>query len=162
MIRRPPRSTLFPYTTLFRSMTSSLERTGATTPALPSSVAQSELANVGPQLVRGLQLQAHAGGGDMKMTLTPEHLGEVTIEVQVRHDRVSATLTAGTPEVRQWIAAHQADLKNSLASVGLSLDDLVVKDEGGGGRQDARDDGRQPQSRRREPEQDETQFEVLV
>src|SRR3712207_8976755 len=28
MIRRPPRSTLFPYTTLFRSMTSAIARTG--------------------------------------------------------------------------------------------------------------------------------------
>jgi flagellar hook-length control protein FliK len=146
------------------AMTSSLERTSSAAPALPTAVTQSDLANVGPQLVRGLQLQATAGGGDMKMTLTPDHLGSITIEVQVRHDRVSATLTAETPEVRQWIAAHQADLKNSLASVGLSLEDLVVKDEGGGGRQDARDDEQQPPSGRRPraPDQDEAQFEVLV
>ena len=145
------------------AMTSSLERTGSAPPTLPSSATQSELANVGPQLVRGLQLQAHAGGGDMKMTLTPEHLGEVTLEVQVRHDRVSATLTAETPEVRQWIAAHQDDLKNSLAGIGLSLDELVVKDEGGGGRQDAPGDKPQSQPRRQPaPEHDEPQFEVLA
>src|SRR6478609_11609830 len=32
MIRRPPRSTLFPYTTLFRSRTSTARRTSPTTP----------------------------------------------------------------------------------------------------------------------------------
>src|SRR2546421_4899097 len=30
MIRRPPRSTLFPYTTLFRSLAEEIERLGAT------------------------------------------------------------------------------------------------------------------------------------
>src|SRR2546427_5872862 len=38
MIRRPPRSTLFPYTTLFRSRRPSTYSTGTTTPA--SSVAR--------------------------------------------------------------------------------------------------------------------------
>src|SRR5438309_8299215 len=33
MIRRPPRSTLFPYTTLFRSRRRATTRTGGTTPA---------------------------------------------------------------------------------------------------------------------------------
>jgi len=90
--------------------------------------------------------------------------GEVTIEVQVRHDRVTATLTAETSEVRQWISTHQADLKSSLASIGLSLEELVVKDDGGGGRQDAPGDKPQSQPRRRQPasEHDQAQFEVLV
>src|SRR3989454_12013052 len=35
MIRRPPRSTLFPYTTLFRSLVSSLAAGGPTTPGQP-------------------------------------------------------------------------------------------------------------------------------
>src|SRR3712207_8492319 len=36
MIRRPPRSTLFPYTTLFRSSASSSTKSGTATPAIAS------------------------------------------------------------------------------------------------------------------------------
>src|SRR3712207_7991783 len=35
MIRRPPRSTLFPYTTLFRSLRSTAEENSATSPDAP-------------------------------------------------------------------------------------------------------------------------------
>src|SRR5437764_4507764 len=41
MIRRPPRSTLFPYTTLFRSMTSSTSDSGADAPAVIPTTAAS-------------------------------------------------------------------------------------------------------------------------
>jgi flagellar hook-length control protein FliK len=145
------------------AFTSSLDRTGSVAQTLPPSAPQAEFATVGPQLVRGVQFQVNAGGGELKLTLSPEHLGKVTIEVLVNHDRVSATMTAETPQVRQWIAAHQDDLKASLASLGLSLDDLTVKDEGGGG-QNGREAEEQPQSgrRRRGPEKTEAQFEVLV
>src|SRR2546422_4485393 len=37
MIRRPPRSTLFPYTTLFRSISSEMNRISREGPAPPSS-----------------------------------------------------------------------------------------------------------------------------
>src|SRR2546422_10125919 len=45
MIRRPPRSTLFPYTTLFRSRTGRLRRTSTFTQSVAASVQASELAN---------------------------------------------------------------------------------------------------------------------
>src|SRR2546422_6058080 len=45
MIRRPPRSTLFPYTTLFRSMHLLASRTRATLP-LPSQITRSLHAHV--------------------------------------------------------------------------------------------------------------------
>src|SRR5256886_9091117 len=40
MIRRPPRSTLFPYTTLFRSSSSSASRTQTTSPIARPMVSQ--------------------------------------------------------------------------------------------------------------------------
>src|SRR5256885_6136383 len=49
MIRRPPRSTLFPYTTLFRSETRNLGRQMGTTPA-------------GGCIGRALRRVRHAGG----------------------------------------------------------------------------------------------------
>ena len=147
------------------ALPSSLDRIGPTAASLPPSAPAAEFASVGPQLIKGLQFQVNAGGGEMKMTLSPEHLGSVTIDVQVNRDHVSATLTAETPEVRQWITAHQDDLKNSLAAAGLSLDDLVVKDEGGGGHRQEQAEDSSPRQRRphpHAPEGVEPRFEVLV
>jgi flagellar hook-length control protein FliK len=133
------------------------------TPALPPSFASSDLSSVGTQIVKGLQLQVTAGGGDMRLTLTPEHLGTVSIEVRVEHDRVKATLMADTPAVRQWIATHQDDLRQSLTAAGLTLDDLVVKEDGRQSQQEAQDDRpATPQKRRSSRPDSEQLFEVVV
>src|SRR3712207_7187642 len=67
MIRRPPRSTLFPYTTLFRSLVPSfrrrLDRPGGRVGG--HRVAGARLP-AGPPRVRGAALQP--GGGDRKST----------------------------------------------------------------------------------------------
>src|SRR3989454_6137935 len=63
MIRRPPRSTLFPYTTLFRSPTSTPSRSAS------SSMGRLEIAEVAEG-----DAQRH-GGGDRKSTrLNSSHL----------------------------------------------------------------------------------------
>src|SRR2546427_13194692 len=64
MIRRPPRSTLFPYTTLFRSLRTVDRLMGATTPFLPDAngngrVDQDEIVTVPRSLLsKGLVAQA--------------------------------------------------------------------------------------------------------
>src|SRR3712207_7434062 len=55
MIRRPPRSTLFPYTTLFRSGSSWSPRRPASTPS-PARAAPKSLAPRRPTLQRALRL----------------------------------------------------------------------------------------------------------
>src|SRR5258707_10276668 len=68
MIRRPPRSTLFPYTTLFRSRNESARR------YLPAAVAQSGPADVhaaahrGADQIRGQRLPRHQDHLDRKST----------------------------------------------------------------------------------------------
>jgi flagellar hook-length control protein FliK len=108
-------------------------------------------------------MQMNAGGGEMKLTLTPEHLGEVTIQVKVTERHVTATLASDTPEVRQWMTAHQDDLRRGLTGLGLTLDEVVVKDDG------RREEQRQPtHDRPRRPRRNaesmdsEKAFEVLV
>src|SRR3712207_6880224 len=74
MIRRPPRSTLFPYTTLFRSRPDAARR------ILPGqALGQRECLGVGDAAVL-IALQAHA--------LAPRHLG------QLRQDRKSTRLNS--------------------------------------------------------------------
>jgi flagellar hook-length control protein FliK len=151
-----PASMVFPSQAGFATALD-LASVGASTPSFSSHVLQT----VGPQAVRGLQLQVAAGGGDMTLTLTPEHLGTVTIEVKVDQQRVVATLTSDTPAVRGWMAAHEQDLKSGLADLGLTLDELVVRED------DSRQDQQREQGapeRRRKPKDEESAvaFEVLV
>jgi hypothetical protein len=113
---------------------------------------------VGPQIVRAVQMQVVQGGGEMTLTLSPEHLGTVTLEVKVEQQRVVATLTADMPAVRGWVAAHEQDLKAGLADLGLQLDELVVKDD-----DRRRDDPRErptPERRREAEPEDDAAFEV--
>src|SRR5437899_4248227 len=68
MIRRPPRSTLFPYTTLFRSLVVGAEGFGST-PSLPDQDVDKS-----NKLKRAEELNAH--GRDRKSTrLNSSHLG---------------------------------------------------------------------------------------
>ena len=132
-------------------------------PVAPYAPVSPYAPDLGPQIIKGLQLQLTAGGGDMKLTLTPEHLGEVTIQVKVTDRHVTATLASETPEVRQWMAAHQDDLRRGLTGLGLTLDEVIVKDD------ERRQEQRQaPQDRPRRPRRDvetadtEGTFEVVV
>src|SRR5256885_13203862 len=80
MIRRPPRSTLFPYTTLFRSQPSLvLQR-------LPAVVM--EVGGVETVRERGLV----GGGGAVEVTEVGEHVAEVG--VRLREDRKSTRLNS--------------------------------------------------------------------
>jgi flagellar hook-length control protein FliK len=85
-------------------------------------------AAVTDQIVRGMQLQMKGNVGEARITLAPEHLGEVVVEMRVEKDGVVATLRADTPAVRGWLATHQDDLRAGLADVGLRLDDLQVSE----------------------------------
>src|SRR3712207_7561956 len=84
MIRRPPRSTLFPYTTLFRSIRSKADQNGLAAVALAAELADVELA-----------LPAHGrGGGVAAMGIVrPHHRSEEhTSELQARQHLVCRLL----------------------------------------------------------------------
>src|SRR5256885_13177498 len=69
MIRRPPRSTLFPYTTLFRSMTGQQEEN------LVAHVPAAEIVFAGAMCSFGVTPLAHQGDLDRKSTrLNSSHL----------------------------------------------------------------------------------------
>jgi hypothetical protein len=96
------------------------------------------------QLVRTISLAWRNDQGEAHVRLSPEHLGEVTVSLKVERGAVSAVLQAETAAAREWISAHEDDLRQGLASCGLDLESLVVTWEGAGSRgQD------QPPARRR-------------
>src|SRR5258708_19019089 len=87
MIRRPPRPTLFPYTTLFRSVRQQIEEYGGYLPALTSVIPQ--LATIGRVIRRstssGIRRAdtgepiAAAGGAADDATRSEEHTSETPV-----------------------------------------------------------------------------------
>src|SRR2546422_1049379 len=102
MIRRPPRSTLFPYTTLFRSLEAHLiEWRCAVRPRAESEVPRPHHALLGHQdrsLDRMVQLTHVAGPG-----IRPEGLHRVRREAR---DRLAVTRGVAAPEM----AGEQGDV----------------------------------------------------
>src|SRR2546427_1962434 len=72
MIRRPPRSTLFPYTTLFRSLAAPVRLVGAR-PPFDHRVHGLEVARVGGQR----DVDRLAGGGLIHAVRSEEHTSEL-------------------------------------------------------------------------------------
>ena len=138
---------------------------GWTGAAVRSSFAAPVLSNpeqleLPDQLVRGIRMQWRNGVGEAKLRLTPEHLGEVLVSLQVRQGSVSAVLRVDSEIVKDWIRTHQNELKASLAAQGLRLDEFVVEEDG---HADQRP-GRESDNPRRRPPRpsSEGRFEVRV
>jgi len=90
---------------------------------------EAELSTVGPQVIRTLHMQVRDGGGQVRLTLSPEHLGTVTVDLRVDGRQVTAVLGAETAAVRGWLTAHEQDLRTGLSELGLTLEELVIRDE---------------------------------
>jgi flagellar hook-length control protein FliK len=137
------------------------EAAPAAQPLTPASAAAWQVPD---QIVRGLHMQVRDGIGEAVIRLTPEHLGEVVVEMKVQQDGVVAFLKADTPIVRAWIAGHRDDLERGLADAGLRLDRLVVSDrESGRDRDDGQAPGdERPRRRARHPSTGAPRFEIVV
>lgn len=98
--------------------------TSSAAPALPD---EPELAD---QIVQSLRLHATSGGGEARVQLRPEYLGELTIRLVVDDGVVTARVEAELPAVREWIERHEVSLRQALGEHGLTLDALNVSDGG--------------------------------
>src|SRR2546422_3122923 len=91
MIRRPPRSTLFPYTTLFRSAPRRTERAGARS-----------CAPIDPGFTRSRVLSERAGGHGRALHRSEEH----TSELQSRLHLVCRLLLEKKKQIRALASSH--------------------------------------------------------
>ena len=124
------------------------------------------------QIVQSLRLQATAGGGEARMHLRPEYLGELTVRVVVDNGVVTARLEAEVPAVREWIERHEVSLRQALGAHGLTLEELIVSDKAAGDQSRDQDHKRQsnhqdpdqpsPRGRRRRPDEASPRFEVVA
>ena len=113
-----------------------------------------EAGTVADQIVRAIRIQVRDGIGEARLRLQPDHMGEVYIELKVDRDRVTAVLQVERPEVRAQIEGQGQTLRAGLAAQGLHLEELTVRDESQGRKDDGGSSGsgdhaRQQQERRR-------------
>ena len=98
----------------------------STAAAAGSGVVDSDVSR---QIVQAIRLQWSAGGGTASVTLQPDYLGELRIDIRVDHGAVTAVLDASNASVRQWLEGHEPLLRQGLSEQGLTLARLVIKDE---------------------------------
>ena len=131
------------------------------TPAIPNED------GVAASIVQSMRLQWQNGTGTAVVQLDPDYLGPVTISLHVDQGNVTATLHAANAEVRGWIEANEASLRQGLADQGLTLERLVVSDEAPRGRHEPQQDAQQRQPDREQAERnrrrdDTSTFEIVV
>ena len=112
-------------------------------PSVPTPLDQT----LPPYLVRAARFLGRQGGGEARIRLHPEHLGEIVMTVKVDQGAVTAVLQVESEAARGWIRAHQELLRAALGEQGLGLDRFTVTERE---RRDPRDP-RDPRDRRDEP-----------
>lgn len=82
------------------------------------------------RLVHSIRIQARDSVSQANVRLNPEHLGEVTMTVRVDGGTVTAVVRAESGDVRQWLRGQEDSIRTALAEQGLTLDELVVDQDG--------------------------------
>ncbi len=144
-------------------------------PAAPAQGSPAEAPSdidVSSQMVRSMRLLAADGGGEARVRLKPEYLGDVVIVLKVVNGAVSASVRADSPAVRQWTEANEHALRQGLGTHGLRLEQLTVSDaevRPSTPERQAGDDSREPGERPRQqrPRRDDPgsaheRFEVVL
>lgn len=78
-------------------------------------------AQVGKQVAVQMVPLLEQGGGTVRMTLNPEKLGHVTVELQVVDGKVHGSIAASDPAVVEQLARELHNLRHGLADAGLKL-----------------------------------------
>ncbi|MCP4006714.1 MAG: flagellar hook-length control protein FliK [bacterium] len=98
--------------------------TGRDVRALPELPARTE-----SEIVRELRVLAHEGGGTARITLNPPQLGDLRVQVTIGENGVSVSLLADNMPVADLLVRHLAELRQSLESHGLRIDQFDVDSE---------------------------------
>jgi flagellar hook-length control protein FliK len=114
---------------------------------------------VAEQIVKAVRMQIRDGIGEAKLTLRPDHMGEVSVQLRVDKDRVSATLLVERSDVRAQIEGQGAALRAGLEAQGLKLEDFVVREDGER-RKGSGHEGQREQSGRRRRQTSDKSFDL--
>jgi flagellar hook-length control protein FliK len=95
-------------------------------PDKPEQMKSALLAEVGS----GVALHAHQGGGEMRLVIHPDDLGEVKLKVGTKNGKVEVQVTAENEDVAMILRGGSKELEASLKDQNLSLTkfDVTVSD----------------------------------
>ncbi|MGE0526195.1 MAG: flagellar hook-length control protein FliK [Bdellovibrionales bacterium] len=96
------------------------------TPTLQAHPVENSTPVTIPDLVGQAQVLVRDGGGDMKVTLNPEGLGEVAMKVSVEHGKVNVQMITESDEAKRLIERELVDLRSHLASNHLHVESIKV------------------------------------
>lgn len=88
----------------------------------PEQLREAMMGEVAP----GVALHAHKGGGEMRLVVTPEDMGEVKLKVSTKNGKVEVQVTAESNDVAQIIRGGSHELEASLKDQNLSLGKFEV------------------------------------
>jgi len=95
-------------------------------PAAPGATAGNIPASSVMNQVRDGMVQGFKDGGRVRITLYPESLGRVDMDIVVRHDRVELVMKVDNEQVRQLLHSHVDDLKTTLQNQGWQVQGVDV------------------------------------
>ena len=78
-------------------------------------------------VIRHARLLLQKGGGEMKMQLKPEGVGEVHLKVQVKDGQVAVQMLTESDSAKKLLESGLDDLKTSLAANKLHVDALKIE-----------------------------------
>jgi len=98
---------------------------------LVSSQTTFETVEVVKQLVDQMKVQVQPDTTELRLTLRPESLGEVTMRIITQNGIVSAMLFAESQRIKEAIEASLNELKNALTEKGVQVAEMsaFVADE---------------------------------
>lgn len=79
------------------------------------------------ELVRHAQILMKNGGGEMKMQLKPEGIGDVTLKVSVKDGQVAIQMLTENDSAKKLLESNLDDLKTSLAQNKLHVDAMKIE-----------------------------------
>ena len=78
------------------------------------------------EIVRQAQMIAKKGGGEMKMELRPEGLGQVNLRVSVQDGQVTVQMVTQTNDAKRLLESNWHELKSGLGAHKLQLEGLRI------------------------------------
>jgi flagellar hook-length control protein FliK len=100
--------------------------TASAQPASPTPYTTLDAQAVIDQVVKGIVTRNFGDSSEVRMRLSPEHLGDVSLKLTVQGGTINATMIAQNADVRDTLLANQHQLARSLAEAGLALGSFSV------------------------------------
>tara|TARA_B110001454_G_scaffold219179_1_gene250825 strand:+ start:113676 stop:115604 length:1929 start_codon:yes stop_codon:yes gene_type:complete len=72
------------------------------------------------------QYLVKAGGGEMKVRMTPEGLGEIQLSVELKDGKVQLHMAAENKETKKMLESSLSDLRESLSQQKISLESVKI------------------------------------